>query len=76
MAVRRTGGLRGAIENSGIAITNLEVEDEGIYRDLDTRQQYQELLDWNYQRGQGYPIRPQVQVRLTAIQPFYSHSLC
>lgn len=65
------GGLRGAIENSGIAITNLEVEDEGIYRDLDTRQQYQELLDWNYQRGQGYPIRPQIQVRLTAIQPFY-----
>lgn len=65
------GGLRGAIENSGIAITNLEVDDEGIYRDLDTREQYQELLDWNYQRGQGYPIRPQIQVRLTASEPFY-----
>lgn len=64
-------GLRGAIENSGIAITEVEVEDEGIYRDLDTRQQYQELLDWNYERGQGYPIRPQIQIRLTAIQPFY-----
>ncbi|MCI8517194.1 MAG: NTP transferase domain-containing protein [Hungatella sp.] len=65
------GGLRGAIEHSGIAITNLEVDDEGIYRDLDTREQYQELLDWNYQRGQGYPVRPQTQVRLTASQPFY-----
>lgn len=65
------GGLRGAIENSGIAITNLEVDDEGIYRDLDTREQYQELLDWNYQRGQGYPIRPQIQVRLMASEPFY-----
>jgi len=65
------GGLRGAIEHSGIAITNLEVDDEGIYRDLDTREQYQELLDWNYQRGQGYPIRPQIQVRLTASEPFY-----
>ncbi len=65
------GGLRGAIEHSGIAITNVEVDDEGIYRDLDTREQYQELLDWNYQRGQGYPIRPQIQVRLTASEPFY-----
>jgi len=65
------GGLRGAIENSGIAITNIEVDDEGIYRDLDTREQYQELLDWNYRRGQGYPIRPQIQVRLTASEPFY-----
>ena len=65
------GGRRGAIENSGIAITNVEVDDEGIYRDLDTREQYQELLDWNYQRGQGYPIRPQIQVRLTASEPFY-----
>ena len=65
------GGLRGAIEHSGIAVTSVEVDDEGIYRDLDTRQQYQELLDWNYQRGQGYPIRPQIQVRLTASEPFY-----
>ena len=64
------GGLRGA-EHSGIAITNLEVEDEGIYRDMDTREQYQELLDWNYQRGQGYPVRPQVQVRLLASEVFY-----
>lgn len=65
------GGLRGAIEHSGIAITNLEVEDEGIYRDLDTREQYQELLDWNYQRGQGYPIRPQIQVRFITNEAFY-----
>ena len=65
------GGLRGAIEHSGIAITNLEVEDEGIYRDMDTREQYQELLDWNYQRGQRYPVRPQVQVRLLASEVFY-----
>lgn len=65
------GGLRGAIEHSDIAITNLEVEDEGIYRDMDTREQYQELLDWNYRRGQGYPVRPQVQVRLLASEVFY-----
>ncbi len=59
------------MENSGIVITSLEVEDEGIYRDMDTRKEYEELMDWNYQRGQGYPIRPQVQVRLTASEPFY-----
>ncbi len=65
------GGLRAAIKHSGITVTDLEVEDEGIYRDMDTREQYEELLDWNYRRGQGYPIRPEIQVRLTASEPFY-----
>ncbi len=70
-AYKGDGGLRKAIEESRITVTDVEVDDEGIYRDLDTRQQYQELLDWNYQRGQGYPIRPQIQIRLTASEPFY-----
>lgn len=64
-------GLRGAVKHSGIAVTNLEVDDEGIYRDLNTREQYQDLLEWNYQRGQGYPVRPQVQIRLIAGEIFY-----
>ena len=50
------GGLHGAIEHSGIAVTSVEVDDEGIYQDLDTRQEYQALLDWNYQRGQGLSL--------------------
>lgn len=69
------GGLRKAVENSGIAITSLEVEDEGIYRDMDTREQYEKLLDWNYQRGQGYPVRPQVRISLMASELFYGEDV-
>ena len=64
-------GMRGAIRESGIPITNVEVEDEGVCRDVDTKQEYEELLEWNYQRGEGYPIRPKVQVRLTANKAFF-----
>lgn len=37
-------GLRGAIEDSGVVITNLEVEDEGIYKDIDTQEDYHDLV--------------------------------
>ncbi len=65
------GGLRGAMENSGIPITNLEVEDEGIYRDMDTRAQYEELLKWNYKRGQGLPTRPVITICLEGKKVFF-----
>ena len=45
------------MEKSGIPITDLEVEDEGIYKDMDTREEYRELIQWNYNRAQGYPRR-------------------
>lgn len=64
-------GLRGAIEESGISVTDLEVEDEGIYRDVDTKEEYQELVEWNYRRGMGHPISPLVQVRLRAGDVFF-----
>lgn len=64
-------GMRGAIRESGISITNVEVEDEGVCRDVDTKEEYEELLEWNYQRGEGYPIRPKVQVRLMANKAFF-----
>lgn len=69
-------GLRGAMEASGIAITNLEVEDEGIYKDMDTPEEYQELLRWNYNRGQGYPVRPFVSVGLKAGEKFFGAGTC
>lgn len=60
-----TGGLRGAIENSGIAITNLEVDDEGIYRDLDTWEQYQEAgLDVNISYIKGWKLVKQLEQQL------------
>ena len=42
------GGLRGAVERSGIPVMELEVEDEGIYKDMDTREQYVQLLWQEY----------------------------
>lgn len=69
-------GLRGAMEKSGIPITNLDVEDEGIYKDMDTREEYKELIRWNYNRGQGYPVRPFVSVGLKAGEKFFGSGTC
>ncbi|MCD8132659.1 MAG: nucleotidyltransferase family protein [Clostridiales bacterium] len=46
------GGLRGAMENSGIPITNLEVEDPGVCWDVDTKEEYRKLLEWTGKREQ------------------------
>lgn len=64
-------GLRGAMETSGIAITNLVVDDKGVNWDVDTQEEYQKLIDWNYRRGDGYPIQPQIQVCLMANDVFF-----
>lgn len=69
-------GLRGAMEESGIPITNLEVEDEGIYRDVDTREEYERLLEWNFQRGEGYPVRVVSLTRLVASDAFFGPGPC
>lgn len=53
-------GLRGAMEESGVPITNLEVDDEGIYMDADTQEEYQKLIEWNSGRREGYPVKPQM----------------
>ena len=42
------GGLRGAVERSGIPVTELEVWDDGIYKDMDTKEQYVQLLWQDY----------------------------
>lgn len=64
-------GLKGAIRNSGIAPCDVEVLDEGIHRDVDTPEDYERLIEWNYQRGNGYPIRPKVEVGLVASVGFF-----
>lgn len=66
-----TGGFRGAMEHSGFSITNVEVEDEAVCWDVDTPQEYQELLKWNYERGKGYPVYPKVQICLVANDVFF-----
>ena len=49
-------GLRGAMENYDSPITNVEVDDEAVYFDIDTPEEYHELIEWNYRRGNGYPV--------------------
>lgn len=41
-------GLRGAMEEAGVPITNLEVEDRCVCWDVDTRQEYEKLLEWKF----------------------------
>jgi molybdate transport repressor ModE-like protein len=64
-------GLRGAMEESGIPITSLEVDDRGVNWDVDTQEEYRRLIEWNHERGEGYPIRPVVQLRLVAAETFF-----
>ncbi|NBH70665.1 LysR family transcriptional regulator [Clostridiaceae bacterium] len=64
-------GLRGAIRELGVPITNLEVEDEGVYRDVDTPDAYQQLLQWDYERGNGHPLRPLVRLCLQGSEMFF-----
>lgn len=65
------GGLRRALESSGISITNLVVDDKGVSWDIDSQQEYQKMIQWNFRRGNGYPVRPDIHVRLAAGEVFF-----
>lgn len=65
-------GLRGAMEESGYSLTNLIVDDKGVNWDVDTQAEYQEMIDWNYKRGNGYPIHPVVRVDLASGEMFFT----
>lgn len=64
-------GLKGAIAACGVAACDVEVADEGVRKDVDTPEEYQDLIQWNYSRGNGYPAHPEVLVRLVANEPFF-----
>ena len=64
-------GLRGAMESSGIDITDLTVDDKGVSWDIDSQEEYQKMIHWNFRRGNGYPIRPDIHVRLAAGEVFF-----
>ncbi len=64
-------GLRGAMEASGIPITSIDVDDAAVQFDIDTPEEYQRLIEWNYERGEGYPISPEVEVKLKAKEVFF-----
>ena len=64
-------GLKGAVAASGVEVCDITVSDEGVCRDVDTPEQYRELIAWNYRRGNGYPVRPKVEISLMANEVFF-----
>lgn len=64
-------GLKGAVHSCVTPPVDVEVSDEGVNKDIDTPEDYKELIEWNYERGNGYPVRPQVEVCLKANELFF-----
>lgn len=64
-------GLKGAVADSSVEVCDIAVDDEGVCRDVDTPEQYRDLIEWNYRRGKGYPVKPKVEVNLMANEEFF-----
>lgn len=64
-------GLQGAVRACITPPVDVEVSDEGVNKDVDTPEDYKELIEWNYKRGNGYPVRAQVEVCLKANESFF-----
>ncbi len=69
-------GLRGAMEDSKMPISNIEVDDAAVQFDIDTPEEYKKLIEWNYERGEGYPISPELDVKLKAKEVFFDQTAC
>ena len=67
-----SGGLRGAIEASGIVPTDIPVEDFGTTLDGDTRDEYARLLQYHRQEtGTRQPLQLDLQIGLQAETVFW-----
>lgn len=73
---RGEDGLRGAMEESDISITNIEVDDPAVELDIDTPDEYHNLIEWNYERGKGYPISPEIHAKLKTKEIFFDSECC
>ena len=71
LSYKGDNGLKGAVRANDIAPVDVEVLDEGVNKDIDTPEDYKKLIEWNYERGNGYPIRPQVDICLMASETFF-----
>lgn len=66
------GGLNGAVETLGIAVTDVPVEDRGTALDSDTRDEYAALLKYRRQQtNRPQPLQLDVQVCLQAETSFF-----
>lgn len=61
------GGLRGALDSLNIEFVSIPVQDEGILMDLDTPEDYQQILELYDSKL----IHPQVKVWLAKNKPFF-----
>lgn len=52
-------GMRGAVERSGIPITDLDVDDIGTYKDMDTQEEYAQLLEFCGRNANWKQIEPE-----------------
>jgi molybdate transport repressor ModE-like protein len=75
LAYEGENGLKGAIDACGAAICDVDVTDEGVRRDVDTPEDYQDLIEWNYKRGNGYPVRPQIKLQFVANAVFFEEKI-
>jgi molybdate transport repressor ModE-like protein len=61
------GGLKGALSRCGVKETFIEVNDEGVIHDADTKDDYRSLLEYHNRQI----LRPVVDVRLAKEKPFF-----
>lgn len=61
------GGLKGALEHSGVKAVEVPVDDAGIVMDADTKEDYERLVNLHNTRL----MRAQIQVRLVNQKPFF-----
>lgn len=71
LAYQGDEGLKGAIANSGIPVCDVDVADEGVNKDVDTPEDYQALIEWDYARGNGYPVHVEISLELVASETFF-----
>ena len=65
------GGLRGAIASTGKTVVNIPVDDKGILMDIDTQQDYENLIRQYREIYKSQPLRFNLQLKLTKEKTFF-----
>ena len=64
-------GLRGAMENCGTDLADIEVDDEGTIHDADTPEEFNSLLKYH----NSQLIRPEISVKISKELPFFDEKM-
>lgn len=71
LSYKGTDGLWGAIDYSGIKITQVPVDDEGILMDIDTPQDYEKLLHRNREMHKAQTLNFKLELQLFKEKTFF-----